>query len=317
MMLRRWMCRNRLLSRMLPPLLVVSCGSPKSGVANDAAATTGTNTDTSTDTGTSSSVGDGGCGLGSYTFPAGPTYSTKAGTETLSRITSWAPGIAGGVPDRSNICATLSPAKTGTDDAAINAAIANCPANGVLKLNPGTYKIATAIQINKSDVVLRGSGGPGAGPTVQTRLIGTADLYGPVVNIGADLFPHTNDTSIDCTSDALQGSNSVNVGNTRGITAGDLVLIDMTVDKADDTGAWIVAAPANGTGLVYPYAEYNPTGSPPGDASRGWFSRMNRPLSQVMEVTSISDTLLEFSTPFHMTFDVAHAAQITAYGEDH
>ena len=183
----------------------------------------------------------------------------------------------------------------------------------MVKLNPGTYRIATAIQINKSDVVLRGSGGPGAGPTVQTRLIGTADLYGPVVNIGADLFPHTNDTSIDCTADALQGSNSVNVGNTKGITAGDLVLIDMTVDKADDTGAWIVSAPANGTGLVYPYAEYNPTGSPPGDASRGWFSRMNRPLSQVMEVTSISDTLLQFSTPFHMTFDVAHAAQITAY----
>ena len=306
MMLGRW---PYLAGLLLCILSLSTCSGSKAGTANDAA--TGTNTETSTDTGTS--TGDGGCGLGAYAFPTGPAYSTKAGTKTLSRITTWAPGIAGGVPERSQICATLSPAKSGSDDVAINAAIASCAANGVVKLNPGTYKIATAIQLNKSDVVLRGSGGPGAGATVQTRLVGAAELYGPVVNIGADLFPHTNDTSADCTADALQGTTSVTVKSTSGFAVGDLVVIDMTTDKANDTGAWIVAAPAGGTGLAYPYAEYNPTGSPPGRDSRGWFSRMNRPLSQVMEIVSINGNTLEFSTPFHMTFDLAHAAQVTGF----
>ena len=79
---------------------------------------------------------------------------------------------------------------------------------------------------------------------MQTRLIGTTDLYGPVVNIGADLFPHASDTSVDCTADALQGTSSVTVKSASGFAVGDLVVIDMTTDKANDTGAWIVTAPA-------------------------------------------------------------------------
>jgi hypothetical protein len=54
----------------------------------------------------------------SYAFPTGPTYRTQYGSATLSRTIPWAPGIPGGVPQRTTVCATLSPTGNG-DDAAI------------------------------------------------------------------------------------------------------------------------------------------------------------------------------------------------------
>ncbi|MGA9669085.1 MAG: hypothetical protein WBQ94_07755 [Terracidiphilus sp.] len=254
------------------------------------------------------------CGSSSYAFPTGPTYNTETSFATLSRTTTWAPGIPGGVPNRTTVCATLSPAGGGTDDgASITAAIASCPDNQVVMLNPGTYTIKNAITWQKSNVVLRGSGGPGVAPSLQTRLMADTSLYGPVVSIGTWLFPHPLTTSANLTADAMQGANSVPVNSVSGFRVGDLVLIDMLVDPADDTGAWIVNAPAGGTGLVYPYAEYNPLKSPKGDASRGWFNRMNRPVSQIMEIQSISGNNVTFSTSFHMTFDLAHSAQLTGF----
>ena len=253
------------------------------------------------------------CSLGSsYNFPTGPTYSTKSGTATLSRAIPWAPGIVGGVPQRTTICATLSATGNG-DDAAINAALASCPDNEVVLLNPGAYNIKNAIIWSKSNVVLRGSGGPGVAASQQTRLMADPSLYGPVVSIGLNLFPHPTGASVSLTADALQGTNTATVSSTSGFKAGDLVTVDMLVDPADDTGTWIVNAPTGETGLVYPYSEYNPTKSPQGDASRGWFSRENRPTSQIMEVQSISGNTITFSSPFHMTFDVAHTAQVTGW----
>ncbi|HWA75720.1 MAG TPA: hypothetical protein VG937_25465 [Polyangiaceae bacterium] len=253
------------------------------------------------------------CGSGpGYPFPAGPSYPSQAGPKTLSRTTSWAPGIPGGVPKRTTICQTLSP--TGNaDNVAINQALKNCPANQVVKLNPGTYNIKEAITWSKNDVVLRGSGGPGAGRATQTRLIADPTLYGPVVNIGLDLFPHAEGANEACTSDAIQGTKSVTVANAKRFKVGDLVMIDMLIEAKNDTGKWLLDAPAGGTGLSYPYSEFNPEKSPKGSESRTWFMRDNRPTSQIMEIEAIEGERLLFSSPFHLTFDVAHAAQITAF----
>ncbi len=187
-------------------------------------------------TGGAGSVGGGSsCELGSYAFPGGPSYTTQSGQNTLSRITTWEPGVPGGVPNLTTICKTLSP--TGkADDGPINQAIGSCPANQVVQLNPGTYNITNAIMLSKDNVVLRGSGGPGADASVQTRLMADPSLYGPVVNIGPDLFPHNSDTSVNCSADAMQGDTSVTVSSASGFHEGDLVLIDITVDAADDTG---------------------------------------------------------------------------------
>src|SRR5213083_839054 len=73
-----------------------------------------------------------------------------------SRRAEWSQvGIPGGIPNRTTVCATLSPGATYTQ---INSAIAACN-NGVVFLNPGTYNLAGGILFNnKSNVTLRGSG---------------------------------------------------------------------------------------------------------------------------------------------------------------
>jgi hypothetical protein len=252
------------------------------------------------------------CNGSKYAFPSGPQYATQAGTKTLARVTTWAPGIPGGIPKRTTICQTLSPSGK-ADDAAINDAIQKCPDNQVVKLNPGTYKITNAITWRKSNVVLRGSGGPGASAATQTRLVADPALYGPVVNLGPDLFPHATGTSVALSEDALQGSKSVKVKSTKAFAVGDLVLMDVSIDPANDQGKWLLDAPSGGTSLVYPYAEYNPEKSPKGSDSRGWFTRMNRPVTQILEVEAIDaeHERITFSSPFHLTFDVAHSAELT------
>jgi hypothetical protein len=242
-----------------------------------------------------------------------PPRVLPGGVIPADRRTIWNPGIPGGVPNRTVVCKTLSPAGGADDSAAIQAAINACPANQVVLLNPGTYTVPTAIQL-KSNVVLRGSGGPGAASS-QTRLIATSSLFGPVINIGPDLFPHPTGTSVDCTADAVKGASSVAVSSVAGLKVGDLVLVDMLTDPANDQPTWIRTAPPGGTSLAYPYSEYNPTRSPKGNESRGWFSRFNRPVTQLMEIASIdgASKTLTFTTPFHMTYDKAHGAQVTAF----
>ena len=281
--------------------VVVGCGSSGSGNQSGAG-------------GNANSGGAPACALGSYQFPTGPTYTTKSGSSSLSRITTWKPGIEGGVPKRTTVCKTLS-ATGNADDVPINDAISACPANQVVMLNPGVYNITSTIYWGKSDVVLRGSGGPGVPAAAQTRLMADASLYGPVVAIGPSIYPNLDGPSTNCTTDATQGTNSVSVSSTTGLNVGDLVVIDITVDPADDTGAWILDAPAGTTGLTFPYAEYSPN-SPKGDESRAYFNRMDRPTSQLMEVQSITGNTVTFSTPFHITFDVAHTAQITQFTYD-
>ena len=59
-------------------------------------------------------------------------------------------GVPGGIPNRTNICSTLSP---GASASSINSALDSC-SNGVVKLNPGTYSV-TGIQVFNNNVTLR------------------------------------------------------------------------------------------------------------------------------------------------------------------
>ncbi len=82
------------------------------------------------------------------------------------RITTWNPGIrsddqlglplgADGLPQRTAICATLSP------NADIQAAIDACPAGQVVLLGAGTFTVTATVTLMKG-VVLRGAGSQGA-----------------------------------------------------------------------------------------------------------------------------------------------------------
>jgi hypothetical protein len=89
-----------------------------------------------------------------------------------NRRTDWSfTGVPGGIPNRTNICATFSPGATASQ---INSALSACSngGGGVVKLNAGTYNI-TGINVYNSNVTLRGAGAD------QTILKG-----GNIVNLG-------------------------------------------------------------------------------------------------------------------------------------
>src|SRR3984893_5913294 len=72
---------------------------------------------------------------------------------------AWSPGMMskGGIPNRTTICATLSPSG-GDDTAAIQAQLDRCPAGQVVFLNPGTFLINNTYLLMHSSITLRGSG---------------------------------------------------------------------------------------------------------------------------------------------------------------
>jgi hypothetical protein len=98
-------------------------------------------------------------------------------------------------------------------------------------------------------------------------------------------------------SDGVKGSSTVTITAmlSPAITPGEFVLIDQLTDTA--------------------LSKWSPN-SPLGDDSRGWFCRTNRPLSQVMEVDSVKDKTITFTTPLHIGFQTAFSAEIARYGED-
>src|SRR2546425_12791681 len=97
-------------------------------------------------------------GLWIFLFLVPLTSSAFAEIIPANRRIDWS--LAGARSDwrtRTTICATLSPSG-GNDAPAITNAIAACPQGQVVKLNPGTFKLSSAIVWgNHSNVTLRGS----------------------------------------------------------------------------------------------------------------------------------------------------------------
>ena len=77
---------------------------------------------------------------------------SSTGIIPADRMIDWSQaGVPGGIPTNRTISATLNPGDN------IQAALDNCPAGQVVKLNPGTYILSSALKINKG-ITLRGSG---------------------------------------------------------------------------------------------------------------------------------------------------------------
>ncbi len=122
-------------------------------------------------------------------------------------------GVPGGIPARTNVCATLSP---GASASAINSALAACT-DGVVKLSAGTYNVA-GIQVSKSNVTLRGAGAD------QTILKGCN-----IVKLGSG---SNTASGIAVTSGAAKGSRTFAVSSASGLTPGTMIEIDRDNDPS-------------------------------------------------------------------------------------
>lgn len=218
------------------------------------------------------------------------------------RRTTWTPGLnaVGGIPIRTVVYRTLAPrGGTGDDTAAIQHALDTCPAGQVVKLSPGTFRIeGQGLRFRSPDCTLRGSGtgalGTGEGGTRLIKADRDSNVNFAVLYVGNSASHFSS--SINLAADAVKGTNSVVLASAPRVVAGEIVLIDEVTD--DDPRVW-----------------WGPEHDSPGGGSRRWFSRQDRSLTQMMEVTAVDGNTVTFSTPFHITFKAAYAAQMSRYQE--
>jgi hypothetical protein len=186
-------------------------------------------------------------------------------------------GIPGGVPNRTEISATIiaSTYGNGTTDATsgIQTALDNCPANQVVFLSAGTYRISGMLRVPDS-VTLRG-----AGPK-QTIL----DAHGSseaVIAYGQDATPYSANSKA-ITGGSAAGSNTISLASASGISVGSYLMITelndtsfVTIKGGEGSCTWC-------------------------DGGIGWNG--TRALGQVVEVTSVNGTTIGIAPSLYVTY---------------
>ncbi len=221
------------------------------------------------------------------------TTSPPAATGPLiptDRLTVWNPGIPGGLPVRNAVCASIDASTYGGGaqdaTAGIQAALDACPEGQVVVLSAGTFAISRTLQITKG-IVLRGQG-----PSL-TKILIPVGTNANLVTIGIQWFKFTQSTNL--AGDAVKGTRTARLAKNPGLAPGEIVLVDQVTNP--EITEWS-------------------TNSPPGDPSRTWFTRPDRPVGQVMEIESASGNTVTFTTPFHIGFQTAYAAQLSRFSHD-
>jgi hypothetical protein len=276
------------------------------------------------------STGSGGSGSGGTSSGAGgcagandivPATGNACANWQMAGMLS-----VGGIPNRTTVCTTLSPIGAGADDSSnINNAIAACPAEEVVLLNPGTFTIADGnyVLLNSS-VTLRGSG---PGVTILTRTDGaTLGSYvpgnspSPMIIVGPMGY-NNNETATTLTADGEQGSYSVEVTNPAGFAVGQIVQID------EASGAqWM--PDVEGLGQIWAAPDYrvvwqkhNPSQPDIDDFSASqypyqvgtagcWFSNCDRPTTEYHKISAILGNTITFDSPLTISYRVSHTAQL-------
>jgi len=227
--------------------------------------------------------------------PSPTADKAPKGLIPADRLTTWNPGLnaVGGIPHRTVIFKTLLP--SGDDDTkAIQTALNECPADQVVQLGPGTFKIyGEGLAITRSHVVLRGSG-----PDQTVLEKHGADM--PVIIVGLRWFKYSS--PVNLAADAPKGATSVTVASNPGYSVGELVILNQLSDDSRSD-------------IVPPVRKvFWGTRAPLGNPARGWFSEDNRPIGQVLEITAVNGNQLSFSTPLHLGFEKdleAHLVRIS------
>ncbi len=213
-----------------------------------------------------------------------------------SRSIDWtSAGVPGGIPNRTTVYATLNPGTygNGSNDATtgIQAALNNCPANQVVFLAAGTYRINGSILI-PSNVTLRG-----AGPQ-KTILKG----YGSdqaIISLGPLTTPNEISNSVSITNGANSGSSNITLSNANGVTTGSYLIIT----ELNDSGFISIAGGGGGN-----CAQGNCTWY---DGGQGWNG--TRVLGQTVEVTSVNGKNIGFSPALYMTYKSTLSPLATSY----
>ena len=240
----------------------------------------------------------------------------------------------GGIPNRTTVCAMVSPLGNGQDDTGnIQNAINSCPLSQVVSLAAGTFSIAEGnyVLLNKG-VTLRGAGP--AVTTLQRTNGATLNSYQPGSNaspmiIAGPMRWNNNAISTTLTVDAAAGTNSVQVASTAGFTVGQIVLLDEASGAAWQpdviwTTRQIWASPDYR--VVWqkhnPYYQYvddfDANTYPFTSGSAGcWFSNCDRPTNEIHQISAISGNTITFDSPITISYRISHQAQLYYWQTPH
>jgi len=279
-------------------------------------ASTGKNCDSMSD-GCGNTLNCGTCASGETC--AGGGVANVCGSLTMSdvsngllpqdRVTVWKPGLTynGSFPDRSTECAQLSPLGGNKDDTQqIKAALSNCPEGQTVKLGPGTFLIASDTLSPKSNTTLRGSG-PG------TTILHSANQI-PVLYVGIQ-YKYSDQRYL--TVDAKKDDYSVTVDSTTGLLSGEIVAVDEQYDPGltmyidgDQDDDYLGSGECRCSHIA--------DGSCTNDRGTGCSvattiaqaRAQSRPIGQMMEIASIKNQTITFSTPIHMPYRISKKARL-------
>ncbi len=198
-----------------------------------------------------------------------------------SRMIDWSSaGVEGGIPNRTTVCATLSP---GASASQINNAISSCPSGQVVSLAAGTYNLSGMIEFyQKSGVTLRGAG------SNETFLVFTG--RGSCNGFAAEICIHGSPISISSpnnlanwTGGYSQGTTQITLDNTTNLRVGDLIALDQTND-ASDTGSVLFCDASGSCSSEGP----------------GGIYRSGREESQMVTATAINGNVVTISPGLYM-----------------
>src|SRR5262249_18643120 len=248
---------------------------------------------------------------------------------SADRRTAWNPGVPGGIPARTTVCANVNASTYGDGaqdaTAGIQAAIDTCPLGQVVLLSAGTFTINNDIVYLRRGVTLRGAG---ANSTLLRRTNGATPgsyfpgVAKPIIIVGPVRWGTTG-TSFNLSTDAAKGASSVQLASAPpgGLSPGQIVRID------ELSGAAWQTDPA-GRGQIWAspdwrvvYQRHNPRQGTddPWPSAAGWFSRQDRVTAEVKEVQSYDagTRTVTFTSPFHIDYRASHTAQLYVYAQTH
>ena len=167
------------------------------------------------------------------TLASPPRRDTLIPVDRLPPPGTWeSAGVEGGIPNRTTICADVTEAPYGANNAgavsavaAIQKAIDRCPNGQVVYVPAGNYRIDSRIEIRKS-ITLRG-----AGPSTVFQV----SASNPILIQGRMPWPPPRNNAgyfTSVTGGATRGSTAITVADAGSVAIGNMVMVDEEDDPA-------------------------------------------------------------------------------------
>lgn len=226
-----------------------------------------------------------------------------AGILAPNRATDWTTvgvkilGQSPGIPTNRTQCGSTIVAYTGTA-ATINNAIGGCGTNQFVLLGAGTFTLSTGIDINRSNVTLRGAGASSTRIVINGNSGGCGDFRGKAVTICQALHYGTNaggfagpQHTANWTAGYAKGTTVVTLSSTTGLEVGSMIMLDQLDDTVTDglTDGW------PGAGDILNCQ----SGIPCAAEGGGTYNRVGRTHVETHQVTAINGLNVTIDPPIH------------------